>query len=464
MKSQCPLFWHQGLFLQPHHFQQFDQYQQSLLLPLQDHLTPYFWGVIQNRINKNALNNQIFELSQAELVLPGGTWVEYPGNTLLQSRSFDNAWVETDKPFTVYLGLRKLDPNAPNVKVLDNIDAAGDTAVRLVTFKDSEEIGDLYTTGPRASVKKLQFLLKIFWETEIDRLSEYDLMPIAQLLREGDDIVLSGEFVPPCLSVAGADSLFKMVKSVRDQVASRCRQLQEYKSPKEMQVSGFDTEYMVYLLALRSLNRYAPMLFHFLEAKDVHPWQVYGLFRQIVGELSSFSDRINALGETANDVKLIPAYDHNNLTRCFRDATTLITELLNDIIIGPEHIIRLEMDATGFKADIPPEALDRRNEFYLVLRSKTSEPELKKALNNIVKICSIDHMPTLISRALPGISLEQTKIPPPGLPRRPDSTYFRIDRSDSLWRYIERHQNIRISWEHFPEDLYAELVVLRKDT
>ncbi len=463
MKSQRPLFWYQGLFLQPHHFQQLEQYHQSLLVPIRENLTPYFWGIIQIRINKDSLKNQVIEINQAELVFPGGTWVEYPGNSLLQPRSFDLAWVETDKPFTVYLGLRKMDPQIPNVNVVDNADAVPDTAARLVTFKNAEEMDDIYSQGPQASVQKMQYMLRIFWETELERVSEYELLPVAQLLREGEDIVLSREFVPPCLSVGRVDSLFKMIKSVRDQIASRCRQLQEYKSPKEMQVSTFDTEYMVYLLALRSLNRYAPLLFHILEARDVHPWQAYGLLRQIVGELSSFSDRINALGETASDIKLLPAYDHSNLTRCFSEVTTLIAELLNDIIIGPEHIISLEKDETGFKANIPPEALDRRNEFYLVLRCKTGEAELQKALANIVKVCSIDHMPTLISRALPGIALEQSRIPPPGLPRRPDSTYYRIDRTDSLWRHIERHQNIQIYWENYPEDLTADLVVLRKD-
>jgi type VI secretion system protein ImpJ len=163
-------------------------------------------------------------------------------------------------------------------------------------------------------------------------------------------------------------------------------------------------------------------------------------------------------------MRLMPAYDHNQLTRCFSDATTLITELLNDIIIGPEHIIRLERDDIGFRAKIPPEALDRRNEFYLVLRSQTPASQLEKALTNIVKICSIDHMPTLISRALPGIALEQTRIPPPGLPRRADSLYFRIDRSDALWQHIERDHTIQIYWEKPPEDLNTEIVVLQKES
>jgi len=32
MKPAKPVLWHQGLFLQPQHFQQFDLYVQSLLI------------------------------------------------------------------------------------------------------------------------------------------------------------------------------------------------------------------------------------------------------------------------------------------------------------------------------------------------------------------------------------------------------------------------------------------------
>lgn len=463
MTAKRPLFWHQGLFLQPHHFQQLDQYYKSLFIPYKDYITPHFWGLIKCQPNRHALHNQIIELSQIELIFPNGVWVEYPGNAFLQSRSFDHAWVEIDKPFTVYVGLRKMDPTLANTAIVENSDHLDSLSTHFVALKDAEEVKDLYSPGSVATITKMYFSLKIFWETEIESLHDYDLIPVAQLLREGEDIVLSKEFIPPTLSISGSDILFKTVKSIRDQIASRCRQLQEFKSPKEMQVSSFDSEYLMYLLALRSLNRYAPLLFHVLEAKVVSPWTVYGLLRQIVGELSSFSDRINALGETINDIKLLPPYDHKNLTLCFGEASKLITELLNDIIIGPEHVIRLEVIENGLKAEIPAKALDRRNDFYLVLRSKSDEKILKKALTNIVKICSTEHLSILISRSLPGIPLEHIKIPPPGLPRRPDSKYFQIDRTHTLWNFVERDHNIQIFWEPLPEDLQAEIVVLRRD-
>ena len=45
MNDTKPVFWHQGLFLQPQHFQLSEKYQRSLLQPFQAYMQPHFWGV-----------------------------------------------------------------------------------------------------------------------------------------------------------------------------------------------------------------------------------------------------------------------------------------------------------------------------------------------------------------------------------------------------------------------------------
>lgn len=42
MNNSKPVFWHQGLFLQPQHFQLAEQYQDTRLLPFQVYLRPHF--------------------------------------------------------------------------------------------------------------------------------------------------------------------------------------------------------------------------------------------------------------------------------------------------------------------------------------------------------------------------------------------------------------------------------------
>ena len=47
-----PLFWHQGLFLQPQHFQLEGLHTRSLLAPFHEFLTPHFWGVGEHEHSK----------------------------------------------------------------------------------------------------------------------------------------------------------------------------------------------------------------------------------------------------------------------------------------------------------------------------------------------------------------------------------------------------------------------------
>ncbi|MCE5248689.1 type VI secretion system baseplate subunit TssK, partial [bacterium] len=246
------------------------------------------------------------------------------------------------------------------------------------------------------------------------------------------------------------------------QVLARCRKLEEYKSPREMQTSGFDSTYIVYLFALRSLNRYVPLLFHVTESEHAHPWVVYGIIRQLIGELSTFTDRIDSLGRLMDGTPLLPKYNHDDLRSCFEEAQTLIGELLSSITIGPENIIHLIRKDDHFKAQIPVESFESRNIFYLVVMTAEKQSKVLDVMKHIAKVSSFEQMPTLVGRALPGISLEYSLIPPPGLPTRPNALYFKLDQSHSQWVEIQKSQNICLYWQKAPKDTKAEIIVLRK--
>ncbi|MDY6903489.1 MAG: type VI secretion system baseplate subunit TssK [Thermodesulfobacteriota bacterium] len=463
MTANRPIFWHQGLFLQPQHFQHLETYFRSLLSPLHDYPLPYFWGVDNLKIHKASLNNQVVDISSGSFIFQDNTAVNFPGNAFLQSRTFDVSWLEGDKTLDVYLGLKKFDPAGMNVSVIDNPEAAKAATTRFVSLSSPDSVSDCYSDGPDALLKTMRYVLKLFWENEVEELTDYHLIPLARLVHNGQEIDLSPRFVPPALTIAGSPMLLKTAKSVRDQIVSRCKQLEEFKSPKEMQTSGFDPEYMIYLLALRSLNRFAPYLSHLMETPNIHPWLFYGVMREIVGDLSMFSNRINVMGELPDGTPLMPPYNHDDPGECFTEAQTLISELLNDIIIGPEHIIHLEKTEDGFQGDVPPDALDRRNAFYLVIRTETDEAGILNALSNTAKLASAEKINMLVSRALPAIPLTQTKVPPPGLPRRMNSLYFLIDREHHLWEDIQRSGTIHFYWVAPPPDMDVEIVILRNE-
>ena len=455
-----PLFWHQGLLLQPHHFQQLDLYYQSLLTPYHRFLQPHLWGVGSMQIQESALGNRSFSLTEGEFLFPDGTHILLPGNAVVEPRSFDEAWLEGEKPLGVFLGLRRLNEVGENVTVTSTLENLGDVATRFATTADSEDTADLHQQGPEAQLKRLFYALKVFWESETDQLGDYVLIPLARLQRSGEDIRVSEQFVPPTLTIASSTVLSKIVREIRDQIASRGNQLESYKRERGIHTAEFGARDMVYLLALRSLNRYTSLLFHLTESGRVHPWGVYGVVRQLIGELSSFSEQISVTGETAAGDRLLPGYDHRDLWECFSAAQALVTRLLDEITAGPEYVLQLLFDGTYFGADLSPAMFEGQNRYYLVFETEEEPQSVLQSLDTISKISARETLPILIARALPGIKLQYLQIPPQELPRRARSLYFQIDHHSDQWAQVEKNRNLALYWDSAPEDLKVEMMIV----
>jgi type VI secretion system protein ImpJ len=459
MTIERALFWQQGLFLQPQHFQLLERSFQTLLIPFREYLQPYLWGVWEAEVQKAALGIRSFALGKGTFLFPDGTFAVLPGNALVEGRTFDQAWVEGGKPFQVHVGIRKWNDAGENVTVLSKLGDLSDVTTRFVAAADPEEVQDLHSGGPVGQVKRLQYVLKIFWETERDQLGDYVLLPIAQLERMGEEIRLSERFAPPSLSISGSESLLKLTREVRNEVAARGRQLEEFKSQRGIQTAEFGSRDMVYLLALRSLNRYIPALSHLLDAPSAHPWEVYGVLRQLIGELSTFSESVNAMGESGGD-RLLPAYDHGNLWKCFAAAQGLVSRLLDEITAGPEHVVRLVYDGTYYAAELTAAMFEGRNRFYLAIRTDEDPQAVAQALGAIAKLSSREQLPLLIARALPGVGMEHLSVPPSELPRRARTIYFTLDHHGDAWGFVEKGRNIALYWDSAPEDVEAELMVV----
>ncbi|MCD6308067.1 MAG: type VI secretion system baseplate subunit TssK [Candidatus Latescibacteria bacterium] len=462
MNPSRPIFWYQGLFLQPQHFQQLDSYTQSVHTPHNVYQSPHFWGVCSFELREDSLKESIFEVAGGEFVFPDGSWVVFPDNAVIHPRSINTDDLEAGRSFKIYLGLKKWDQKKGNVTILSDPNDIGKVGTRFVTGDEPEKVRDLHHGDSDAPVRLMDHVLRIFFEHEIEHLTDYSLIPVSELTYEDEEFTVSRSYIPPLVTCAGSDSLIQIIHSVREQILVRCRKLEEYKSPREIQSAGFDSTYIVYLLALRSLNRYVPLLFHTTEVRHIHPWIVYGLFRQIVGELSTFTERIDSLGRLMDGTELLPQYKHDDLRHCFEEAQTLISELLSDIIIGPENIIHLKRKGDYFKAEIPVESFENRNVFYLVIMTAENQKKVLNIMKNIAKVSSDEQMSTLIGRSLPGIAMEYSLIPPPGLPTRPNAFYFKLDQAHPHWTEIHKSQNISMYWQKAPKDTMAEVIVLRR--
>lgn len=460
-----PIYWHQGLFLQPQHFQIVNRQMAETLAPVVANLSPFFWGLASGEVNEAALTAGRVEITSVNVLFPATSrMISYPGNAVCAGRQAPLEAIPVDGSMTVYVGLRPIKPGEANVTVAETPAEMAVAPTRLAVPVEPESVPDLYSHGPAAQIRRMSYVLNLVFEPELEEAGDLDLVPVARLFREGDKITLDSSFVPPCMSIVGSPALTALLKELRDRVLGKARQLEGYKTLSGQ--SGASGDFTLLLMALRTLSRFAARLDHVVASPCVAPWDAYGLLRELVAELSVFSLDMSALGENWQDEKLVPEYAHTDLGRCFRSTRDVIIRLLDGISAGPRFVTRFDFRDPYWTAEIPQQILAETKtsgDYWLVLHSDSAEPQaLRDSALRMLKLSSTSNMGSLLVRALPGIPLAAADGPPAGLPRRHGAFYFRIGRESPLWMEVEKTGSISLHWTEAPADLDAQLAVLTR--
>jgi type VI secretion system protein ImpJ len=459
-----PIFWHEGLFLQPHHFQWQDLYVQSLIEPLNQHIAPSFWGTGRIVIHTEALSNFVFNVVSGEFRFRDLTHAIFPGNAVLESRNFEKAWKDKGKPFNVYLGVRKLSPGGKNVSDPMNYESFSMVPTRYTADMESENLPDFYEGTEPLAIERLRYVLKLLWEDEKNAIGDYEVLPIARLENQNGNIVLSPYFIPPALSIFSSKVLMGCTRSISELITATANRLEASKKERGVHTAEFGTKDMVFLLTLRTLNRFAPILRHMIgSGHAVHPWSVYGVLCQLIGELSTFSAKINLVRIRKDDPYYLPAYDHESLSRCFLRAMKVLSKLMGDIAADPEYIAPFKYDGINHRLSLPAKLLKGPKRYYLVVETETAKEKVVQELENMAKLSSYKYLGLLIAQSLPGIPLRHIPHPPPELPRRSMGIYFRINHKSRLWKKVVEDKNLALSWDTKPQDTKVELMVAGRD-
>lgn len=462
MEFTRPILWRHGLFLQPQHLQLNDLFLESRLAPLWEFVQPYFWGVAELDIQESALATMSFEILSGKFLFPSGVYALFPGNAVVERRSFEDAWENWDKPITIYLGLRTMSQMEPNVTVVDELSGLADIKTRFVATSALEEVCDLHLNGQAGQVQVMQYQLRLFWETEKALLDNYEIIPIAKLEKITERVRLLPSFVPPVLSLRSSDRLFAMVRDIRDRLAARGRQLEGYKRLKNLETGDSESRYISYIMALSCLNRHIPVLAQMCETGTANPHDAYLALRQLVAELSTFSTSIDAMGETLSGEK-VPPYNHTLLWDCFNSVQNAIELALADFITGPEYIIPLEREEDRFLAEkLSEDVFQPRNHYYLVFWTALDLHQILESLAHLTRVSSLSYMPTITKRALAGIELSFLAQPPREALGDANSYFFRLNDTDKQWEYVVAERCLAMQWEGAPKDLKVELMVIRR--
>jgi type VI secretion system protein ImpJ len=81
MSWYSKVFWSEGLFLRPHHFQQNDRYIEHLVSGLTRQITPYPWGFSVLEIDRDLSQQSKFAVRRAKGIMPDGTPFAIPDDS-----------------------------------------------------------------------------------------------------------------------------------------------------------------------------------------------------------------------------------------------------------------------------------------------------------------------------------------------------------------------------------------------
>ena len=461
MATIKPIFWRQGMFLQPQHFQQSELHQSNQSNLIREYSHPWFWGFISYAMAKLSLQQRIVELEQAEIIFQDGTHVILGQNAYIQSRQLDNVTIDPEVPLNVYVSLRKMSSLESNVTIIQDAVETSTVKTRFFTQASPQTVDDIYSDGPKAELQTLTYKLGIVFEYERDAYADYLLIPVAKIALDGENLIFPKEFVPPLITMTGTTEIQHLVKELRDELTGRAIQLSSNNSASQ-QSGSFDPNLLRYRIGLQTLSRYVPRLFHITETPNIHPWDVYGTLRELVGEISTFTQDVNFLGENKKGERLLPAYKHTNIGECFNAARNLISQLMNEISVGPQFLVELDYDGKYFSTEIPAEFFEQQVDFYLILNTEQTWSDHSQSFLTTAKLADGSTVEILAERSLPGVGLYHMPSPPAGLPKKAFANYARIDIHDEKWQQIQSKQNLALMWDEAPSDLKVELVILRK--
>ncbi len=432
------------MLLTPHHFQQSDNYHEAQLESRVSSLVPHRWGVLDLRINRDAIANGSFELLSCSGVMPDGLSVNIPqASPAPPARPVGDHFASAADHLDVHLVIPSRRVGAANFQSNGSASSgsassgasngSGGGAESVIRFLQEPATVIDETTGEneqQIAVARANFRL-VFG----DELREgYSSIKVGELERTTTgQLSLRDTYVPPALDISSSPWLTNLVRQLVEFLIAKSRTLGERRHQSSSGRALFTTDDGMVLWVLPTLNSAIPVLAHLFRTPVVHPERLYTEMAKLAGSLMTLVFDRHPKG--------LVRYEHNDLYNTFRQLDMEIRDLLDRV--DPKRYVPIPLvqeRPSLHVARVNDDALLREAEFFLAVGANIPENRVIERVPFAIKIADRDGIDAAINNALQGVSL--THVTPPGqIPTRAGLHYFRLDRNDrdlALTRFWDR--------------------------
>ena len=426
MSSKYRVIWSQGMFLQPHHFQQQTRYLEALVDARTRAAMPHAWGFAELVLDEGQLATGRVALMRGAGLLPDGAPFSCPDADAMPP-AFD---IPADmQGEVVCLAAPRERAGATEV---DFGDGQADPLARF-TVQEHEVRDQTHAADDPEPVQVGALRLRLLRAR--DATDAFAVLGVARVIERRADgqVVLDRNYIAPQTRIEASGQLSALTTLLHGLVQQRARTL-----AASMGQLGQGVSEVADFLMLQLLNRNEPLLRQFAGAPSVHPQALHLALAQLAGELATFSR-----GE--RHPPDYPLYRHDDLQASFAPVVQDLRDYLSAVMHRHAVQIPLTDRAHGVRtAVINDTELLRTAGFVLAVRAQLPAEHMRQRFPSQSKLGPVERIKDLVNLQLPGVVMRSLPVAPRQLPYHAGSHYFDLDRQGDLWRQIERTGNLAL--------------------
>lgn len=441
-----PVFWHEGMFLRPQHFQAADRYWTEINEVSQQLDHPYYYGLRAASLSEEAIANNQFQLNSCRARMRDGTVVnleigqepdrldmrESATGALIDSADLTDAF-EDEARIRVFLATPKLKLGRANVaKSREEQDC------RFLPV--ASNIQDQTDGSNQEEVELLSLNTRLLLSTQSH--AGYEVLPIAQVKRSGANSVpvIDNEYIPPLLAIEAWPGLSRdIIRVIYDRLGENINLLAEQVGALDVVLASREAEEMRNLLFLSRLNEAFAAVSNVTFAAGVHPFVAYAELCRAIGQLALFMP--------ARKCPDFPRYDHDNLYPIFKWIKDQIEALMAYDPAQPEKRFFKGVGVNGMQVELDPRWLAEGWNWYIgVNRGNLPEVEVREILkpgptNLDWKFGSASMVSQYFTQFQPGLRLDDVTQAPKKLPMD-HWVYYQVRRDNEAWPHVKREETL----------------------
>ena len=426
MSWRSRVVWSQGMFLQPHHFQQEARHVEHLIDIRIRAAQPHAWGFFELVLDEGALALGRLGIVRAQGILPDGAPFMIP--------QYDAAPTALDVPADtkdelVGLAVPLARPGVTEVDFGDSTNAE----LRRWRVVDEELRDHTHASDDPEPVQTAVPNLRLLRAR--DATEGFTLLGIAHVLERRSDrqLVLDRGYIAPQVRIDATGQLSTTASLLHGLVQQRARAL-----AARMGQLGHGVSELADFLMLQTLNRVEPVLRQYALGPHVHPREFHLVCAQLASELATF-------GAESRHGAEYPLYAHDDLRASFAPVIEDLRRFLSTVL--ERNALQIELVDRGYgvrTAVIPDPELARSASFVLAVNANLPAEQLRQRFPTQSKLGPAERIRDLVNLALPGLGIRSLPVAPRQLPFHAGFHYFELERSGELWKQVERNGSLAL--------------------